>query len=185
MEDGDLGNEHYGEMLPHPFCDFCEEFFYNADIFFDHLHKRHLTCHLCSHHHKNVYYADYENLEKHFEATHFICPFDECKAKCYVAFKTEDELRTHIELVHSFGKATGKKDGKVNAKALLGFDVIEDREAQQEQEDNVRKGRKRNKEFNNKTELKDKEGVNFNYYFGEKYQKSLENKRKKIEQRKE
>ena len=71
-------------------------------IFSYHLHRKHLTCHLCSVHNKNVYYAEYTNLEKHFAISHFICPYEECKEKCYVAFKTENELKAHLDLAHKF-----------------------------------------------------------------------------------
>lgn len=40
--------------------------------------------------------------------------------KCFVAFKTEDELRAHLDIEHS---NENKKSGKVNANALLGFQV--------------------------------------------------------------
>lgn len=51
--------------------------------------------------------------------THFLCPYEICKAKCYVAFKTEDELQTHVEIEHQGGAEVSK--GKVKANALLGF----------------------------------------------------------------
>ena len=78
-----------------------------------------------------------------------------------------------------------KEKKVVSAKALLGFDIVEDREAQYEAEDEERKGRKnKQKRDYNRTELKDSQGVNFNYYFSEKYQTCLEKKRQRIEQRK-
>ena len=92
IEFGDMGDDKHGEILPHPYCDFCEEFFFNDLAFFNHLSREHLTCHLCGDHHKNVYYKSYESLEIHFKMTHHTCPYEICKAKCYVAFKTEDEL---------------------------------------------------------------------------------------------
>ena len=182
LEEGDLGNDHFGEILPHPFCDFCDDYFFDAETFFNHLHRQHFTCNLCSHHHKNVYYGSYEDLEIHFEKTHFICPYDACKAKCYVAFKTEDELRTHLDIEHN---QVNKEKKVISAKGLLGFDIVEDREAQLEAEDEERKGRKnKQKRDFNRTDLKDTQGVNFNYYFSEKYQNCLEKKRQLIEKRK-
>ena len=103
IEEGDLGDDRHGEVLPHPYCDFCEEFFFNDLTFFDHLNKKHLTCHLCTDHHKYVHYKEYESLESHFAMTHFICPYEICKAKGFVAFRTEDELRAHLELEHKHG----------------------------------------------------------------------------------
>ena len=138
MEEGDIGDDRFGEVLPHPYCDFCEEFFFNDQTFFDHLNRQHLTCHLCSHHHKNVYYDEYANLEKHFALSHFICPYEACKTKCYVAFKTEDELRAHLDIVHNFQKQGGGK--MVNANALLGFKAadLKAQEAVEEDEDKPR-----------------------------------------------
>lgn len=70
-------------------------------MFYDHISKLHLTCHLCGDQHKNIYYKEYLNLEQHFAQTHHMCPFEQCKQKCYVAFKTEDELRAHVDITHS------------------------------------------------------------------------------------
>ena len=83
---GDPANERDSEILPHPWCDFCGEFFYNDLSFMDHLSKMHLNCHLCGDYYKNMFYEGYESLEKHFAKTHYACPYDQCKQKCYVAF---------------------------------------------------------------------------------------------------
>ena len=66
IEYGDSGDERHGEILPHPYCDFCEEFQFNDLLFYDHLHMNHITCHLCGDYHKNIYYKDYAGLESHF-----------------------------------------------------------------------------------------------------------------------
>ena len=116
IEHGDASNEKGGEILPHPWCDFCEEFFYNDYEFYNHLNRMHLTCNLCGDYHKNVYYKDYESLERHFAMTHFLCPYETCKQKCYVAFQTENEMQAHMNIVHK-----SKESTKVNANALLGF----------------------------------------------------------------
>lgn len=93
---------------------------FNDLAFYDHLSRNHLTCHLCGDYHKNIYYKEYNNLESHFGLTHHICPYEMCKAKCYVAFKTEDELRTHLDIEHA-SVTTVQTKGKVKANALLGF----------------------------------------------------------------
>jgi hypothetical protein len=38
IENGDSANERGAEILPHPWCDFCEEFFYDVQAFEKHLH---------------------------------------------------------------------------------------------------------------------------------------------------
>jgi len=29
-----------------------------------------------------------------------MCPYEQCKNKCYVAFRTEDELAAHVNIEH-------------------------------------------------------------------------------------
>lgn len=123
--------------------------------------RNHLTCHLCGDFHKNVYYKEYKNLEVHFSQTHHICPYETCKAKCYVAFKTEDELKTHIDLEHNHGDKQ-KKD-KVQANALLGF--LDESSTP----DDDGKGKKGRPGKDSHIKIKDKEGIDFNYYFSQKY----------------
>lgn len=117
---GDVGNEKQAEILPHPWCDFCEEFYFNDSLFFEHLNRMHLTCNLCGDAHKNIFYSAYPSLENHFAWTHFICPYEQCKGKCYVAFRTEDELKAHVDIEH---KARQKV---IKANALLGFEFERD-----------------------------------------------------------
>jgi E3 ubiquitin-protein ligase ZNF598 len=74
---------------------------------------------LCADAHKNIYYKEYDNLQTHFALSHHICPYELCKAKCYVAFKTEDELRAHLDIEHNLSGNSSK--GKIKANALLGF----------------------------------------------------------------
>lgn len=106
IEWGDPASDKGAEILPHPWCDFCQEFFFNDLLFHDHLNKMHLTCHLCGDAHKNMYYDNYQTLEVHFAKTHFLCPYDSCKSKCYVAFATENEMKAHMNIVHKQGGNT-------------------------------------------------------------------------------
>jgi len=156
--------------------------------FFDHLSRQHNTCHLCTDHHKNIYYNEYTNLEAHFSLSHFICPYEICKAKCYVAFKTEDELRAHLEIDHR----QGGKD-KVKANALLGFQVGDDDEEEVGNSDSRggrgrggnrgRGGRGGKGSRFDANPIKDTEGVDFGFYFGPKYSMTLINRRRKFEER--
>lgn len=66
IEYGDPGSEAQAEILAHPWCDFCEKYFFNDTLFFSHLGREHLTCNLCDEFYKNVYYENYLNLENHF-----------------------------------------------------------------------------------------------------------------------
>lgn len=85
----------------------------------------HLTCHLCEEVYKNMYYSDYPSLERHFSKSHYICPYDECKSKCYVAFQTENEVKAHLEIMHNRSRT---QTSTVNATALLGFKGADDDE---------------------------------------------------------
>jgi len=53
-------------------------------------------------------------------------------------FKTEDELRTHLDIEHAQG---GAKSGKIKANALLAFDYKSD--SDEEREDGGNRGRGR------------------------------------------
>lgn len=117
IEHGDPANERGAEILPHPWCDFCEEFFFDSNVFSEHLHRMHLACHLCGENFRHMFYDDYEKLEVHFSRSHFICPYDSCRQKCYVAFQTESELQAHLDIAHTRNAV----QGNVNANALLGF----------------------------------------------------------------
>ena len=124
---------------------------------------------MCGDDFKHTYYKDYLSLEIHFNKSHFLCPYDDCKAKCYVAFQTENEVKAHLEIVHT---RSGKQSTIVNANALLGFGRKDDDEDSHES--------KQYKKPVRKFELKDKEGVDFYFYFTQKYQlihhKSHENR---------
>lgn len=127
IDHGDPGTDRQAEILPHPFCDFCEEYFFNDLDFFNHLNRQHLTCHLCPQdQYKNVYYSNYPSLETHFAQSHHLCPFETCKLKCYVAFRTEHELETHYNIDHRGGQKVA-----VKANLLLGFE-FDDKEEEQE-----------------------------------------------------
>ena len=47
IENGDPASDKGAEILPHPWCDFCEEFFFDNIVFGEHLNRMHLSCHLC------------------------------------------------------------------------------------------------------------------------------------------
>ena len=67
-----------------------------------------------------MYYTEYNSLEVHFRKSHFICPYVQCKAKCYVAFRSENELQAHLDIAHRKSGESG-----VAAPSLMGFKVAE------------------------------------------------------------
>lgn len=80
----------------HPYCSFCDVSYYSEEKFLAHIKQDHMKCHLCTHEdYKNVYYKNYKSLEIHFNMSHYLCIVPECKAKCFVVFKTRTELEKH------------------------------------------------------------------------------------------
>lgn len=122
-------------------------------------------------------------MESHFAISHFICPYEICKAKCFVAFRTEDELRAHLELEHKQG---GDQKKQVKANALLGFIADDPEEADSGAGRGRGRGRGRDGRYqkNEANPIKDSEGIDFGYYFSNKYSHCLINRRKKLEDRK-
>ena len=47
-----------------------------------------------------MYYDRYENLQDHFEKSHYACIERDCLDKCFIAFKGKDELEDHLIRVH-------------------------------------------------------------------------------------
>lgn len=58
--------------------------------------KDHFKCHLCDKKHEQIYYHNYKNLQIHFEKSHFACRKEECLEKCFIVFKTKDQLEDHL-----------------------------------------------------------------------------------------
>lgn len=175
-----MGSDKQAEILPHPWCNFCEEFFFNDMAFFDHLHRKHHTCHLCGENFKNIYYHEYSNLENHFALSHFQCPYEVCKAKCYVAFKTEEELKAHLDIEHK------SKEKVINANSLLSFQLNDD----EQDSYSAKRGGKFAKKKNHKDKeeaftIKDSEGTDFSFYFSDQYNLIHEKKRKAIQHKKQ
>lgn len=123
---------------------------------------------MCSDQFKNTYYKDYEALELHFKKTHYVCPYEACKSKCYVAFRAEQELQAHLDIVHRGIKTTN------NANALLSFSTGGHEDPAENDRDSGRGGRGGGRGgrggANKQAEvLKDDIGVDFSFYFSEKY----------------
>lgn len=64
-----------------------------------------MKCHICvGEKYKWMYYKDYNSLNEHFKASHHICTNPSCIEKCFVAFRTTDELDKHMTEVHKHPK---------------------------------------------------------------------------------
>ncbi|KAG7398355.1 hypothetical protein PHYBOEH_011263 [Phytophthora boehmeriae] len=105
------GNPREG-FLGHPRCDFCFSRFYSTTELYDHLRKNHFECDICLYQMQvqNRYYKDYNDLENHFRAEHFLCEERECLAKKFVVFKSHLDLQAHMTVDHPHIKTSRKID---------------------------------------------------------------------------
>ncbi|KAF4030481.1 hypothetical protein GN244_ATG17734 [Phytophthora infestans] len=105
------GNPHEG-FMGHPRCDFCFSRFYSTTELYDHLRKNHFECDICLYqlNVQNRYYKDYNDLENHFRADHFLCEERECLAKKFVVFKSHLDLQAHLTVDHPHIKTSRKID---------------------------------------------------------------------------
>lgn len=152
LENGDPGDSQCAQIYPHPYCNFCERYFFNEVDLQSHLFKEHMTCTICGDDYKNWYYANYESLETHFDKTHFLCKNKGCLKSLFVAFKTEDELATHAYLFHQKG-AVDKKIAE--EQTLLGFNSFGPNSRKNKEKEEIK--------------FKDQEAIDFGWYFSEEY----------------
>ncbi|RLN64568.1 hypothetical protein BBP00_00003391 [Phytophthora kernoviae] len=105
------GNPHEG-FMGHPRCDFCFSRFYSTTELYDHLRKNHFECDICLYQMQvqNRYYKDYNDLENHFRADHFLCEERDCLAKKFVVFKSHLDLQAHMTVDHPHIKTSRKID---------------------------------------------------------------------------
>ncbi|CAI5744925.1 unnamed protein product [Peronospora destructor] len=99
-------------FMGHPKCDFCFSRFYSTTELYEHLRKNHFECDICLYqlHVQNRYYKDYNDLENHFRADHFLCEERECLAKKFVVFKTHLDLQAHLTVDHPHIRTSRKID---------------------------------------------------------------------------
>ena len=95
-----------------------------------------------------------------------------------MAFRTENELQAHLDIVHR------EKGDKVNANALLQFVADPDEEEEGGQRGRGARGRggrggRGGRDTKEENFIKDTEGVDFSFYFSEKYNKVHMNRDKK------
>ncbi|POM74320.1 Avr1b-1 Avirulence-like protein [Phytophthora palmivora] len=105
------GNPREG-FMGHPRCDFCFSRFYSTTELYEHLRKNHFECDICLYqlNVQNRYYKDYNDLENHFRADHFLCEERECLAKKFVVFKSHLDLQAHMTVDHPHIKTSRKID---------------------------------------------------------------------------
>lgn len=76
------------------------------------MRKNHFECDICLYqlNVQNRYYKDYNDLENHFRADHFLCEERECLAKKFVVFKSHIDLQGHMATDHPHIKTSRKID---------------------------------------------------------------------------
>ncbi|WVF67503.1 hypothetical protein IAT40_002259 [Kwoniella sp. CBS 6097] len=87
---------------PHPMCEFCHRAFFGPDELFKHMRTDHEECHVCRGlGDKDVYFQNYDKLEKHFNHDHYPCTQPVCLEKKFVVFGTDMDLKAHVISEHS------------------------------------------------------------------------------------
>ncbi|KIW17400.1 hypothetical protein PV08_04594 [Exophiala spinifera] len=128
-------HEKYGDDNPgaidqsgfrgHPECGFCKQRFYGDDELYAHCREKHERCHICDRRNGGrnpQYYLNYQELEKHFAAEHFVCLDAECQANKTNVFESEMDLKAHQLSQHPNGLS---KDARRDARLvdLSGFEL--------------------------------------------------------------
>jgi hypothetical protein len=100
LEKGDQ-DEDNNIIIYHPRCPFCDKRFFNEELFGAHIKSEHVRCTLCPiAETKYLYYGNPLTLRTHHIKTHYTCNFAECADVIGTAFKTKDELESHIQKRH-------------------------------------------------------------------------------------
>ncbi|KAI3649866.1 hypothetical protein MP228_005498 [Amoeboaphelidium protococcarum] len=94
----------------HPFCKFCQKYFYSSDELYEHCRSRHEQCHICKKRGiMHEYFRDYDELEKHFGTEHYLCKQKFCLEQKFVVFESEIDLRAHFAECHATSKSEAKR----------------------------------------------------------------------------
>jgi hypothetical protein len=123
--DDDPGAIDQSGFRGHPECGFCKQRFYGDDELYHHCREKHERCHICDRRlagRNPQYYLNYQELEKHFAAEHFVCLDAECQANKTNVFESEMDLKAHQLSEHPNGLS---KDARRDARLvnLSGFDI--------------------------------------------------------------
>lgn len=123
--DDDPGAIDQSGFKGHPECGFCKQRFYGDDELYTHCREQHERCHICDRRsggRNPQYYRNYQELEQHFAADHFVCLDAECQANKTNVFESEMDLKAHQLAEHPNGLS---KDARRDARLvnLSGFDI--------------------------------------------------------------
>ncbi|KAG2173504.1 hypothetical protein INT44_007095 [Umbelopsis vinacea] len=91
----------------HPECAFCKSSFYGDDELFEHCRDKHEQCHICVRNGlRHQYYANYDQMAKHFHKDHYMCQWRDCLDKKFIVFDSDLDLKAHEVEVH--GSSAGR-----------------------------------------------------------------------------
>ncbi|CAG9463126.1 unnamed protein product [Pedinophyceae sp. YPF-701] len=95
----------------HPSCKYCRKRFYDENELFVHMERKHEHCFICRKRdpEKFVYYRDYNELEQHFGARHYMCDHPRCLEQRFVVFESYDALRHHQGKEHGDGMSRAQR----------------------------------------------------------------------------
>ncbi|KAG4122746.1 hypothetical protein ERO13_D11G285600v2 [Gossypium hirsutum] len=101
-----------GGFMGHPMCEFCQNPFYGENELYLHMSTEHFTCHICQRRHPGQYeyYRNYDDMEIHFSREHHLCEDEACRAKKFVVFATQSELKRHNTLEHGGRMSRSKRN---------------------------------------------------------------------------
>ncbi|EJT98478.1 hypothetical protein DACRYDRAFT_118741 [Dacryopinax primogenitus] len=85
----------------HPMCAFCRECFASSDELYAHLKEKHEECFICRNAgERDVYFLNYESLQRHFQSAHYPCPHPNCISQHFVVFPSDMDLKAHYVETH-------------------------------------------------------------------------------------
>lgn len=99
---------------------FCQTYFYDEESYLKHLNSQHYKCNICGEKEKFRFYGEYNNLQKHYEISHYACKERECLEKAFVAFASQAELELHNQKFHP-SKFDNRKLKTLDLTELTGF----------------------------------------------------------------
>eukprot|EP01117_Protostelium_nocturnum_P018445 TRINITY_DN7718_c0_g1_i1.p1 TRINITY_DN7718_c0_g1~~TRINITY_DN7718_c0_g1_i1.p1 ORF type:complete len:498 (+),score=125.16 TRINITY_DN7718_c0_g1_i1:120-1613(+) len=103
-------------LITHAYCQFCNEYKFDQEQLWQHLHKDHETCFLCNKKEGRQfqYYKNYRTLEDHFRNEHHICEHPDCLEKRFVVFSSSSALKVHEVNTHIPKSHRRKSDAKIS-----------------------------------------------------------------------
>ncbi|KAK9474485.1 uncharacterized protein V1510DRAFT_360601 [Dipodascopsis tothii] len=108
----------------HPDCKFCRTRYYSQDELNAHYREAHERCHICDRaltaSSEARYFQNYDALEAHFRADHFLCPVNSCLEKKFVVFENDVDLKVHQIEEHASVYGSSRSARTIEPSMLMG-----------------------------------------------------------------